>query len=1569
MNSKSFRNRLKSVRNTPAGIALFYAALAALWIVLSGYLVTFTVADPLLQSRIELAKGLAFVAVTSGLLYLLLDHWHASHTVQPANLQTDHHAPPGIIRLVLIFIALILLVPLLDLAIYELNVPEIEKHTFDNLNSIAKLKSEEIENWLDERNGDAQVLADNTGFARQVEQFLPHQQHDGLPRHILDQFKSLQANYGYDSILLLDNDGHLLASVGQDVHRPPRHLLRQAQSSRQVQLGDLYRDEAGRINLDWIVPVIVADRHGKHAVAAVVLRVLPEKFLYHLIQAWPTASRSGETLLVKREGGSILHLSPLRRETGAALTLKMHDPLLPAATAIRENKPGKAAGTDYRHKQVLSVYRPVAGTDWHLIAKIDRDEVMIPLWNMLYWISLIAFIAVGLIAGVLLLYHRQMQRSHQLALRAIAAEATKESELRYRTLVETIPDMVWLKNAEGIYLGCNPAFERLYGAREADLIGKSDYDFADKELADTFREHDLQAMAADKSSIDEEWLTFAGNGYRGLFETIKTPMKDANGKLVGVLGIARDITKRKHAEESILKLSQAVEQSPSSIVITDLDANIEYANAAFARESGYSLDEVIGSNPRLLHSGKTPKATYTDMWAHLSNGRPWEGEFINRRKDGSEYIESALISPVFQPDGRMTHYLAVKENITERKLAEAELQASKQQLDAALDSMSDAVFITDNDGRIVQFNQACAAFHKFESRENCPKSLDGYYRILEKYSPDGELLPMAQWAVPRALRGESATNAEFTLKRKDSGETWIGSYNYAPIRDRNGMVVGSVVAARDITERKAAEAKIKRLTQLYATLSQCNQAIVRSTSAEELFAQVCHDAVRYGGMKMAWIGMVNESDKQVRPVAAYGDITELLDGIHISVDGNEAAGRGPVGIAIRENRPYWCQDYELDSNLEPWRDRGMQFGVKSLAALPLRLNGTPVGNINLYSGMVNAFDEEACELLTEMATDISFALDNFEREAERNRAEALLKKNEALLSEVGRIAMVGGWEFDPRTGEGTWTQEVARIHDMAPEAHTSRDIGLGFYQGRSRQKIEAAMAAAIADGTPYDLELEMLTAKGNHKWVRTIAVADKEGDQVVRLRGTFQDITRLKQAQQEILFKNIILQTQQETTLDAILTVDENGRIISHNQQFVDMWSAATDLVDKGDDAPLLQSVVDECLDPQAFLDRVNYLYEHHDEKSREEIFLKDGRILDRYSAPLIGDDGHYYGRIWYFRDITESKKAAQELADSEQRFRGLVEQSLAGIYIIQDNRLIYANPRAADILGLNSADDLIQRDPLSFVAEADRSKVAEAMRKLFEREQDRIALEFTALFKDGHEIAIGANASFAIYHGKPAIIGLIQDISEKKHAEERIQNYVVQLKATFMSTVQLATSLSEMRDPYTAGHERRVSEIAVAIATEMGMDEQRLEGIKVAGFLHDIGKISIPSEILVKPGRLNATEYALVQGHAQASYEVLKHVEFPWPVATIALQHHERIDGSGYPNGLKGDGMLLESRIMAVADVVEAMASHRPYRPGLGIDKALAELERGRGTAYDADVVDTCLRLFREQGFDLPPY
>lgn len=183
-------------------------------------------------------------------------------------------------------------------------------------------------------------------------------------------------------------------------------------------------------------------------------------------------------------------------------------------------------------------------------------------------------------------------------------------------------------------------------------------------------------------------------------------------------------------------------------------------------------------------------------------------------------------------------------------------------------------------------------------------------------------------------------------------------------------------------------------------------------------------------------------------------------------------------------------------------------------------------------------------------------------------------------------------------------------------------------------------------------------------------------------------------------------------------------------------------------------------------------------------------------------------------------------------------------------------------------------------------------------------------------------------------------------------------LRRVLEQTANALGAAMAMRDSYTAGHQRRVTRIAYAIATELGLPDEQKEGLRVAGLLHDIGKLNIPAEILSKPGRINNAELSLVRNHVQAGYDILEAIEFQWPVAQMVLQHHERMDGSGYPNGLKGEDILIEARILAVSDVVEAMASHRPYRPAQGIDKALEEIEQNKGTLYDAKVADACIAV-----------
>jgi len=1302
---------LQHTLSTPFRVSLLYILFAASWIVISGYLLRATVADPLLQNSVELVKGLTFVAVTGGLLYLLLKSWSNTMGGTPSVSATAIDRPKKYLLLITL-ILLVLIVPVMDISIYELRLPASEHDTYGNLAAIAELKAHQIEQWVAERSGDAKGLADNTGFAMQLESF-ESSSHNS--RDVFGELKSMHTNHGFDTIMLYSAEGRMMSSMGSDTDKPPESLMRRALSESRVIISDLYLNPSdNHIHLDWIVPIIATGHHGKHAVGLVVLRTMPGKFLYPLIQSWPVKSDSGEVLLVRSDGTDVLFLDPLRFDQHAALTRhgKLTDLDLPAAIAIHANKPGTTAGLDYRQVPVLSAYRPVSGTAWYLIAKLDRGEVMQPLRYLLYWVSGVGTVAVFAIMAMLTMLLRQLQRTQLMALRSRYMEVIEESERRFRAVAQSANDAIITADSNGKVVEINRSAEKMFGYAQGEIKGQS-----------------LPILMPD--------------GFCDLDR----------------LGMAR---------------------------------------------------LVVGGEPHMI--GHTV-------------------EQVGRGKDGSRFPLEMSLAKWDALDGQ--YYTAIIRDISERKQTQEKMVLSETRYRRLFEAAKDGILILDAEtGKIMDVNPYMCEMLGFSHREFLGKRIWELGFFKDKLANQKNFAELQQ--------EEYVRYEDLPLETADGKRFHVEFVSNVYLVDGIKIIQCNI---RDITQRRTNEKRIIRLTQLYAALSECNQAILHCSSEEELFQIICRTIVEFGGMRMAWVGLVDEASRKIKPVASYGEISQYLAGIEISLNGDDPTGRGPTGTSIRENRAYWCQDIQQDPNMDLWHERGLRFGVKSSAALPLCRKGTPVGSLSIYSDVINVFDEETCNLLKEMAADISFALDNFANKAER-------------------------------------------------------------LQGRS-----------------------------------------------------------------EILYKNTVLQTQQETSLDAILIVDENGKIISYNHQFINMWGLSPQLVNACVDEPVLQAVVDQVENPEAFVARVQYLYEHRDEKSRDEINTADGRIIDRYSAPVIGDEGKYYGRVWYFREITESRRASQELADSEQRFRGLVEQSVAGVLIIQDNKLVYVNPRCAEIIGQGSANEFISHDPLDFVAEADRGKVAEAMRKLLEKVAHSIALDFSVIHKDGSEITVGANANLAIYHGHPAIIGLVQDISDKKRHEESILNYVAQLKATFMSTVQLATSLSEMRDPYTAGHERRVSDIAVAIATEMGLDEQRIEGIRVAGFLHDIGKISIPAEILVKPGRLTPTEYALVQGHAQASYDVLKHVAFPWPVATVALQHHERMDGSGYPNGLKGDELLLESRIMAVADVVEAMASHRPYRAGLGIEKALAEIERGRGTAYDPAVVDTCLSMFREHRFELPPH
>jgi len=264
--------------------------------------------------------------------------------------------------------------------------------------------------------------------------------------------------------------------------------------------------------------------------------------------------------------------------------------------------------------------------------------------------------------------------------------------------------------------------------------------------------------------------------------------------------------------------------------------------------------------------------------------------------------------------------------------------------------------------------------------------------------------------------------------------------------------------------------------------------------------------------------------------------------------------------------------------------------------------------------------------------------------------------------------------------------------------------------------------------------------------------------------------------------------------------------------------------------------------------------------------------------------------------------------------------------------------------------------------------KVYKAFGNIYITGKPERGILYKILRKDG-TTGFGEMTGFPLKNQQGEIIGfrgIGQDVTESKLAEKELKQTLESLRKSVGATIQVMVSAVEMRDPYTAGHQIRTADLARAIATEMGLPKNKIDGIRMAGSIHDIGKLSIPAEILSKPAKLTNNEFNLIKEHSYSGYEMLKYVESPWPLAQIVYQHHERMNGSGYPRNLKGDEILMESRIMAVADVVEAMASHRPYRPALGIEAALGEIEKNRGIFYDNTVADACLRLFREKGYQL---
>ncbi len=795
-------------RSRALTVAMLYVVFAATWIFFSDRAVAIFFAD---AERITLAntlKGWLFIAVTAPILYGLLRRPAAQGSAPEEPLALRPLLP------VLLLIAATIIALTLGAVFHSLSYHR--DGDVARLQTIADLKASQIGLWLEERRRDTEWMQGATAFNERLIRW--REQGDLEDRDkILKRMEEFRSLMGYRSLALIDAGGNLLLRAGDHapiLASPVKQALDRALASGQVEMSELYygktEKEQFQSHLALVVPLSATPAQTRYAV---VVCIDPKVFLFPYIQEWPVPSRTAETLLFRRDGEDVLFLNELRHrsDTAARLRAPLSEPLLPAARVLRgEAKPGEAVeGIDHRGEAVIGVVRAIAGTDWMLIAKLDRAEVYEDALLGILWISLAGLLSLFMVSTATMVIRQRQALAISEREREIQSRHLQSLQL-LAAIADSSTDAIFAQDLAGRFNLFNRQASIIVGKTREEVLGRDESYVFPADQAERVIADNREVIARGIVRVIEEQLATSGGGMR-TFLTTKGPLRDPEGKTIGLFGIARDITEmrqardelkrerdlnqgyldtvqtlmvaldtegritminrkgyelmgfaegeligrdwfstclpqpegmelvypvflrimagelapveyfenrvlhrdgrdilvawhnailtddngritgtlssgedisaRRAAEEQLRKLSLAVEQSPETIAITDLAGRIEYVNDSFVRSTGYSREEAMGRSLRILQSGKTPKAVFDALWATLTQGRSWKGEFYNRRKDGSEFCEFAIITPIRQPDGRITHYVAVNEDITEKKRMGEELDRHRHHLE------------------------------------------------------------------------------------------------------------------------------------------------------------------------------------------------------------------------------------------------------------------------------------------------------------------------------------------------------------------------------------------------------------------------------------------------------------------------------------------------------------------------------------------------------------------------------------------------------------------------------------------------------------------------------------------------------------------------------------------------------------------------------------------------------------------------------------------------------------------------------------------------------------------------
>jgi PAS domain S-box-containing protein/putative nucleotidyltransferase with HDIG domain len=578
---------------------------------------------------------------------------------------------------------------------------------------------------------------------------------------------------------------------------------------------------------------------------------------------------------------------------------------------------------------------------------------------------------------------------------------------------------------------------------------------------------------------------------------------------------------------------------------------------------------------------------------------------------------------------------------------------------------------------------------------------------------------------------------------------------------------------------------------------------------------------------------------------------------------------------------------------------------------------------------------------------------------ERKRAEEALRESEERFRSLYENATIGLYRTAPDGRIFLANRALVKMlgHSSFEDLSTINLETSGFAPSYSRRQF---IKSIENEGEVRGLESAWTRKDGSIIHVRESARAVRDGEgNILHYDGTVEDITERKRAEESLKENEAKLQAIFNTVGTGIIIIDRDTLIIIEaNQAAMEM----TGLPKKRIIGQICHSLV---CPAQAGKCPVKDLGQSVDSSERKLIHA-DGHLKDIlksvYPITIKGKDCY----VESFIDITERKRAGEALLQAEENFRRSLDESPLGIRVVSvEGETLYANRAILDIYGYDDIEELRSTPVKKRYTPASYAEYQIRKKMRMKGEDCPSEYEISIIRKTGERRRLQVLRKEVLWNGRKQFQSIYRDITETKKLEEKLRESLSGMEKAFSGIIQVLSTISEKRDPYTAGHQTRVADLTRAIAQDMGLPPERVEAVRLAGTIHDIGKVSVPAEILSKPARLTKVEFDMVKSHAQVGYDILRDVDFAWPLAGMVLQHHERMDGSGYPKGLKGEAILLEARILAVADVVEAMASHRPYRPALGIKAALEEIEKNSGILYDSAVVSTCLGLFREKGFN----